>query len=75
MKEKRFPFTKRAIEALSAHAVDSRSREAEYTDVKSSGLHLRVAKNGSKFFQHRYRYMGQKGEHDKNNKEEGHSKH
>lgn len=51
---KRFAFTKRAIEALPAHAVDSPSREAEYTDMECIGLHLRVAKNGRKFFQHRY---------------------
>jgi integrase len=57
---KRFPFTKRAIEALPAHALDSPSREAEYTDVESSGLHLRVGKNGRKFFQHRYRHLGRK---------------
>ena len=57
---KRFPFTKRAIEALPPHDMDSPSREAEYTDVESSGLHLRVSKNGRKFFQHRYRFMGRK---------------
>jgi len=57
---KRFPFSKRAIEALPPHAVDSPSREAEYTDIESSGLHLRVSKNGRKFFQHRYRHLGRK---------------
>jgi hypothetical protein len=55
---KRFPFSKRAIEALPPHDPDSPSREAEYTDVESSGLHLRVSKNGRKFFQHRYRHQG-----------------
>jgi integrase len=57
---KRFPFTKRAIEALPAHAVDSPSREAEYTDMECIGLHLRVGKSGRKFFQHRYRHLGRK---------------
>lgn len=57
---RRFPFTKRAIEALPAHDRDSPSREAEYTDVECVGLHLRVSKNGRRFFQHRYRYLGRK---------------
>lgn len=57
---KRFPFTKRAIEALPAHAMDSPSREAEYTDMECIGLHLRVGKSGRKFFQHRYRHLGRK---------------
>ena len=57
---KRFPFTKKAIEALPAHAMDSPSREAEYTDMECIGLHLRVSKNGRKFFQHRYRHLGRK---------------
>jgi integrase len=57
---KRFPFTKRAIEALPAHALDSPSREAEYTDMECIGLHLRVSKGGRKFFQHRYRHLGRK---------------
>ncbi len=57
---KRFPFTKRAIEALSPHDIDSKSREAEYSDAEYIGLKLRVSKGGRKFFQHRYRYMGRK---------------
>ena len=57
---KRFPFNKRTIEALPPHAVDSPSREAEYTDMECIGLHLRVSKNGRKFFQHRYRHLGRK---------------
>ena len=57
---KRFPFTKRSIEALEAHDPDSPSREAEYSDVECIGLKLRVSKGGRKFFQHRYRYMGRK---------------
>jgi len=28
--------------------------------MESSGLHLRVSKNGRKFFKHRYRYLGRK---------------
>jgi hypothetical protein len=43
---KRFPFTKRAIEALPPHAVDSPSRETEYTGMESIGLLLRVSKIG-----------------------------
>ena len=54
---KRFPFTKRAIEALQAYDPDSKSREAEYSDAECIGLKLRVSKGGRKFFQHRYRYM------------------
>ena len=57
---KRFPFTKRTIEALPAHDPDSPSREAEYSDAECIGLHLRVSKNGRRFFQHRYRHLGRK---------------
>ena len=65
---KRFPFTKRSIEAISPNDPDSKSREAEYSDAECIGLKLRVSKGGRKFFQHRYRYMGRKkclsiGEH------------
>lgn len=60
MNAKKFPFTKRAIEALPAHAMDSPSREAEYSDMECIGLHLRVSKGGRKFFQHRYRHLGRK---------------
>jgi len=57
---RKFPFNKRAIEALPAHDPDSPSREAEYADAECIGLHLRVSKAGRKFFQHRYRYLGRK---------------
>lgn len=57
---KKFPFTKRAIEALPAHDPASPSREAEYADAECTGLHLRVSKNGRRFFQHRYRFFGRK---------------
>jgi len=57
---RKFPFTKRAIEALPAHDPDSRSREMEYADAECTGLHLRVSKNGRRFFQHRYRFLGRK---------------
>ena len=57
---RRFPFSKRTIEALPAHDSDAASREAEYTDSECVGLHLRVSKAGRKFFQHRYRYLGRK---------------
>ena len=57
---KRFPFTKRAIEALPPHDPESPSREAEYSDAECIGLKLRVSKGGRKFFQNRYRYMGHK---------------
>ena len=57
---KRFPFTKRAIEAISHHDPSSKSREAEYSDAECIGLKLKVSKGGRKFFQHRYRYIGRK---------------
>ena len=57
---RRFPFTKRAIESFPAHDPDSPSREAEYADSECVGLHLRVSKNGRRFFQHRYRHLGRK---------------
>lgn len=57
---RRFPFSKRAIEALPAHDPESPSRETEYTDAECIGLHLRVSKNGRRFFQHRYRFLGRK---------------
>ncbi len=57
---KRFPFTKRTIEAIPPHDPDSPSREAEYSDAECIGLHLRVSKNGRRFFQHRYRHLGRK---------------
>lgn len=57
---RKFPFTKRAIEALPAHDQDSPSREAEYADAECTGLHLRISKNGRRFFQHRYRIFGRK---------------
>lgn len=57
---RRFPFSKRSIEALPAHDPESPSREAEYSDSECIGLKLRVAKNGRGFFQHRYRHLGRK---------------
>lgn len=57
---KRFPFTKRAIEALPPHDIASPSREAEHTDMECIGLFLLVSKNDRKFFQHRYHYLGRK---------------
>jgi hypothetical protein len=56
----RFSFTKRRIEAISPHDLDSPRREAKYSDSECLGLKLRVSKGGRKFFQHRYRYMGRK---------------
>lgn len=57
---RKFPFTKKAIEALPAHDPASPSREMEYADIECVGLHLRVSKNGRRFFQHRYRFLGRK---------------
>ena len=57
---KRFPFTKRAIDAIPPNDPSSKSREAEYSDAECIGLKLRVSKGGRKFFQHRYRYFGRK---------------
>ena len=45
---KRFPFTKRAIEALSPHDSDSKSREAEDSDAECIGLKLGAGKEGRK---------------------------
>jgi len=57
---RKFPFTKRAIESIPPHDPVSPSREAEYADAECTGLHLRVSKNGRRFFQHRYRFLGRK---------------
>jgi len=57
---RKFPFSKRSIEALLAHDPDSPSREAEYSDSECIGLKLRVSKNGRRFFQHRYAFLGRK---------------
>jgi len=57
MNEESFLINNQAIEALPPHAMDSPSREVEYTDVECMGLHLRVSKNGHKFFRHRYRHQ------------------
>ncbi len=57
---RRFAFTKKAVEALPAHDPSSPSREMEYADTECVGLHLRVSKNGRRFFQHRYRFLGRK---------------
>lgn len=45
---------------LPAHDQASPSREAEYSDAECIGLHLRVGKNGRRFFQHRYTFLGRK---------------
>lgn len=57
---RKFAFTKRAIESLPPHDPASPSREAEYSDAECVGLRLRVSKNGRRFFQHRYRFLGRK---------------
>jgi hypothetical protein len=57
---RRFPFNKRSIDAIPPHDLSSPSREAEYSDAECIELHLRVSKNGRRFFQHRYRYLGRK---------------
>ena len=57
---RKFPFTKRAIEGLPPHDPDSPSREMEYADAECTGLHLRVSKNGRRFFQHRYTFLKRK---------------
>jgi hypothetical protein len=49
---KRFPFSKRSIEAHSPHDVSSKSREAEDSDADCIGLKLKVRKRGRKIFQH-----------------------
>lgn len=57
---RKFTFTKKAIESLPPHDPASPSREAEYSDVECTGLRLRVSKNGRRFFQHRYSFLGRK---------------
>ena len=57
---RKFPFTKKTIGSLPSHDPDSPSREAEYSDSEMIGLKLRVSKNGRRFFQHRYNYLGRK---------------
>jgi len=57
---RKFAFTKRAIESLPPHDPASPSREAEYSDAECTGLRLRVSKNGRRFFQHRYNFLGRK---------------
>jgi integrase len=57
---RKFPFSKLEIERLPAHDPASPSRETEYADSACTGLHLRVSKNGRRFFQHRYRFLGRK---------------
>lgn len=57
---RKFPFTKKAIDALPAHDPESPSTDAEYSDVECIGLRLRVSKGGRKFFQYRYSFLGRK---------------
>lgn len=51
---KKFPFANRAINALPAHAPDSPSKSADYSDTVVPGLRLSVGKNGVKRFSMRY---------------------
>lgn len=53
-------FSTRSIAALPANSIDSRSRETEYRDAACPGLTLRIGKNGRRFFQHRYIFLGRK---------------
>ena len=53
-------FTKTTIEAIPNHDLDSPSREVEYSDSEMVGLKLRVSKNGRRFLQHRYSFIGKK---------------
>lgn len=54
----RFAFTNRNITALPAHASDSPSRSAEYSDLTVPGLKAIVGKNGNKSFSYRYQLSG-----------------
>jgi len=49
-----FRFSKREIESLPSHDLDSPSSEQEWSDIECRGLRLSVSKNGRKFFCHRY---------------------
>lgn len=56
--KREFPFTNRAIAALPAHAADSASKSAEYSDATVIGLKAIIGKNGSKSFSFRYPLAG-----------------
>jgi hypothetical protein len=47
---KRFPFTKRTIEALESLDLDSNSREAEYSVAGCIGLHQKESFYSCRFF-------------------------
>jgi integrase len=59
---KRFIFTKKAIEALPIHDPNSPSREAEYSEAAPtySGMRLLVSKTGRKSWLWRYTFQGVK---------------
>lgn len=57
---RKFVFSTRSITGLPACPADSKSREVEYRDAACPGLTLRVSKNGRRFFQHRYNFIGSK---------------
>lgn len=58
---RKFTFTKKALEALPPHDANSPSREAEYSDQECTGLRIRVSKGaGKKFFQFRYTFFSRK---------------
>lgn len=60
MTKNKFRFTNRALSQLSAHAADSPSRSAEYSDAEVIGLRVLVNKQGRKYFYFRYVFDGQK---------------
>lgn len=60
MTKNKFRFTNRALSQLSAHAADSPSRSAEYSDAEAIGLRVLVNKQGRKYFYFRYVFDGQK---------------
>ncbi|MFS0756506.1 tyrosine-type recombinase/integrase [Noviherbaspirillum sp. 1P10PC] len=60
MRKNKFRFTNRALSQLQAHATDSPSRSAEYSDAEVIGLRVLVNKQGRKYFYFRFVFEGQK---------------
>lgn len=60
MTKNKFRFTNRALSQLPAHAAESPSRSAEYSDAEVIGLRVLVNKQGRKYFYFRFVFEGQK---------------
>lgn len=60
MTKNKFRFTNRALSQLPAHAAESPSRSAEYSDAEVIGLRVLVNKQGRKYFYFRFVFESQK---------------